>query len=152
MKSLMFWGVLAASLVLTGCENNAASYEIDNDKNHAISLLREQNIAWFGDVQQRFVVSRFPVCQRRFTVDSSGPKMKRIELYEVQPRLYAAQQGDTWYVLTTEDCRVQKFDQPPPVIPPGRLVGTFLRKDGQLMFKPAADSAPAAAAPSAPAN
>lgn len=152
MKNLVFWGVLAASLVLTGCENNAASYEIDNDKNHAISLLREQNIAWFGDVQQRFVVSRFPVCQRRFTVDPSGPKMKRIELYEVQPRLYAAQQGNTWYALTTEDCRVQKFDQPPPVIPPGRLVGTFLRKDGQLMFKPATESAPAASESSASPN
>lgn len=152
MKNLLFWGALAASLALTGCENNAASYEIDNDKNHSISLLREQSIAWVGDVQQRFVVSRFPVCQRRFTVDPSGPKMKRIEIYEVRPRLYAAQQGDTWYALTTEDCRVQKFDQPPPVIPPGRLVGAFQKKDGDLIFKPVEASAPAAAEQSAPAN
>lgn len=140
MKSLLFCSALVASLVLTGCENNAASYEIDNDKNHSISLLREQNIAWFGDVQQRFVVSRFPVCQRRFTIDPSGPKMKKIELYEVQPRLYAAHQGDNWYVLTTEDCRLQKFEEPPPVIPPGRLVGVFMRKNGELIFRAEADA------------
>ncbi len=152
MKNLLFWGALAGSLLLAGCENGAVSYEIDNDKNHSISLLREQNIPWVGDVQQRFVVSRFPVCQRRFTVDPGSAKMKKIEIYEVQPRLYAAHQGDTWYVLTTEDCRLQKFEQPPPVIPPGRLVGAFQKKDGELIFKPAEEAAQSAPAASEPAR
>lgn len=137
MKFLIVGVGFVASVVLTGCENSAASYEIGGERNHSISLLREQNIVWFGKVQQRFVVSRFPECQRRFTVDPGTTKMRQIELYEVRPRLFAAHQGNTWYALTTEDCRVQKFQDPPPVIPPGKLVGTFEKRDGELVFEPA---------------
>jgi len=52
--------------------------------------------------------------------------------------LYAAQQGKTWYALGTEECQVQKFKEPPPVIPPGRLLGAFEKNaEGQLVFIPA---------------
>lgn len=137
MKLLIAGVGVLASLVLTGCENSGASYEIGGDRNHSISLLREQNIVWFGKVQQRFVVSRFPVCQRRFTVDPGTTNMRRMDLYEIGPRLFVAHQGETWYALTTEDCRVQKLQEPPPAIPPERLAGTFEKKEGALVFKPA---------------
>lgn len=141
MKRLWCWLLLVpCSLLLAACENDAASYVIDPaGKDHSISFMREQNIAWVGAVEQRFVVSRFPVCQRRFTVDASGNTMEKIDLYEVRPMLYAAQQGPTWYALSTEVCQVQKFKEPPPVIPPGRLLGSFEKQgDGHLAFKPAA--------------
>ena len=138
MKRLLCALSVPCALLLAGCENNAASYVIDDSKNHSISLLREQNIAWVGPVEQRFVVSRFPECQRRYTVDSGTAEMEKVDLYEVRPMLYAAQQGKTWYALGTEECQVQKFKEPPPVIPPGRLLGAFEKNaEGQLVFIPA---------------
>lgn len=138
MKRLLCVLFVPCALLLAGCENNAASYVIDNSKDHSISLLREQNIAWVGPVEQRFVVSRFPECQRRYTVDAGTTAMEKVSLYEVGPMLYAAQQGKAWYALGTEACQVQKFKEPPPVIPPGRLLGSFEKNaDGQLVFNPA---------------
>ena len=49
----------------------------------------------------------------------------------------AAQQGSAWYALGTEECVLQKFKEPPPLIPPGRLVGSFEKlADGKLVFTP----------------
>jgi hypothetical protein len=64
--------------------------------------------------------------------------MVKVDLYEVRPMLYAAQQGSAWYALGTEECVLQKFKEPPPVIPPGRLIGSFEKIDGKLEFKPVA--------------
>ncbi len=130
--------LLPMAVLLTGCENNVASYSIDDSKNHSISLVREQSIAWFGDVTQRFVVARFPECQRRYEIASTGTEMTQVDLYEVAPRLYAAQQGRAWYALGTEACVVQTFKpEDRPASPPGRLVGSFVKKDGKLSFEPA---------------
>lgn len=136
MKKLLCLLATPCAMLLAGCENNAASYVIDNTKDHSIALVREQNLAWVGPVEQRFVISRFPECQRRYTVDSATTEMVKVDLYEVRPMLYAAQQGSTWYALGTEECQLQKFKEPPPVIPPGRLIGSFEKKDGLLVFTP----------------
>lgn len=134
MKKTLCALIAPCLLVLAGCENNAASYVVDDSQNHSISLMREQNLAWVGPVEQRFIVSRFPECQRRISVEPSSVDMLKIDLYEVRPMLYAAQQGSVWYALSTEECRVQKFDAPPPVIPPGRLLGSYEKVEGKLVF------------------
>ncbi|MDO6387367.1 MULTISPECIES: hypothetical protein [Uliginosibacterium] len=137
MKRLSFL-LLPAAMLLTGCENNAASYSIDESKNHSISLVREQNLPWFGEVHQRFVIARFPECQRRYDIAATGTGMAKLDLYEVAPRLYAAQQGKAWYALGTEQCVVQTFKpEDRPTSPPGRLVGSFVKKEGALVFEPA---------------
>lgn len=141
MRKLPWLALLTGSLLLAGCENNGASYVIDDSKNHSISLLREQNIAWFGQVEQRFVVSRFPECQRRYTVDPSTNEMQKIDLYSLGGYLYAAQQGKTWYAMTTEDCSLQKLKEAPPPIPANNLVGSFEKQGDNLVFKPAAGKA-----------
>lgn len=124
-------------LLLGGCENEAASYHIDGDKDHAIALLREQGMI-FGPVDQRFVVSRIPVCQRRHTVQQGAAEMAPIEIYRVAPMLFAARQGKTWYALGTESCQVQTFrPEDRPAEPPGSLMGRFEKKAGSLVFVPA---------------
>lgn len=127
--------------LLAGCENDAASMMIDG-KDHAISFVREQSIPWVGSVEQRFVVSRFPVCQRRYTVEPGLKDLPQVALYEVQPRLYVAQLGKEMYALGTEACVLQKFkpeDRPEKI--PGRLLGSFQKKDDKLVFV-AAGAAP----------
>ena len=144
MKTLPSLLLILCAVLLAGCENNAASFVIDETtKDHSISLVREQSFAWVGPVEQRFVVSRFPECQRRYLIDAATTAMVKVDLYEVRPMLYAAQQGSAWYALGTEECVLQKFKEPPPVIPPGRLVGSFEKQaDGSLVFKPVAAPKP----------
>lgn len=145
MNRLLRLAVLPLLAVsLAGCENDAASYHIDGDKDHAIALLREQGMV-FGAVEQRFVVSRIPECQRRFTVEPGAADMTPIEIYRVAPMLFVARQGKTWYALGTEACQVQTFrPEDRPAEPPGSMVGRFEKKAGQLVFVPApTESGPA---------
>lgn len=137
MKRWQIPAMLSLAMLMAGCENNAASYQVDGSKDHAISLLREQNVPW-GLVTQRFVVSRFPDCQRRYDVESTSTDMVKISLYQVAPMLFAAQQGQNWYALGTEACQVQTFKpEDRPSQPPGNLLGSFEKQDGKLVFIPA---------------
>jgi hypothetical protein len=143
MHRILFLMISSLSLLLAGCENDAASLMIEG-KEHSISFVREQSIAWVGPVEQRFVVSRFPVCQRRYSIASGDSAMKKIDIYEVLPRLYVAKQGEAMYALGTEECVLQKFkpeDKPASV--PGKLLGSFQKKDGKLAFVPAENTDPA---------
>lgn len=144
MRTGLTWCLLALGVLgLSGCENEAASYMIGGDKNHSISLVREQRWVWSRDVEQRIVVARFPECQRRFTIDPGQKGVVNLELYEIRPMIYAAHQGNNWYALGTEQCQVQKFDQAPDPMP-GVLLGSFKQHGDTLSFD-AAQSAPAAA-------
>lgn len=138
MKHIHALGVVAlAAIGLAGCENNAASYIIDNSQDHSIAFQRDQNIPWVGAVKQYLVVARAPECRRRFPVAEGTSEMAPVELFAVQPMLYAAHQGKDWYALSTEHCLLQKFDKPPEVIPPGQALGRFEKRDGNLVFTPA---------------
>lgn len=121
-------------LWLSGCENNAAAYEVDG-RNHAITLVRERNYLWSDEVKQALVAARFPQCQRRWEIvpgDTGGPKMS---LYGVRDGLFVAVQGKNWYAIGTEKCEVSRME-PTGDTPPGRLLGAFLRKDDVLVFEP----------------
>lgn len=134
--------VLMLSLVcLAACENQAASHMIGGNKDHSISLVREQRWFWAQTVEQKLVVSRFPECQRRVEIDPGKVGAANLELFEVGDRLYAARQGKDWYAVGTEQCQVQKFAEPPANIP-GTLAGTFKTRDGVLAFVPPEEKKP----------
>lgn len=151
MRLPALFAVVAATslpLWLTGCENNAAAYEVDG-RNHAITLVRERNYIWSDAVKQALVAARFPVCQRRWEIvpgNTEGPKMS---LYEIRDGLFVAVQGKHWYAIGTEKCEVAKME-PSGDTPPGRLMGAFVRKDDVLTFVP--DPAARAAGAAAPAE
>lgn len=126
---------LCALLLLSGCENDAVSHQIDG-KDHSITLVREQRWFWKGEVEQRLVVARYPACQRRYEILPGSKTALRLELYEVAPRLFVAHQGSAWYAVSTEACQLQKFESPPEAY--GELVGVFVKRDGVLKFVPAA--------------
>ncbi|KAF7597908.1 MAG: hypothetical protein CGU28_15895 [Candidatus Dactylopiibacterium carminicum] len=134
MKIRMLVLSVMALVGLSACENDAASMLIDG-KEHSISLMREQSWVWSSQVEQRFIVSRLPECQRRYTVDPGARTMAPIELYEIRAMLYVAKQGDTWYAVGTEACQVQKFQEKPERIP-GRLLGRFEQGEAGLVFTP----------------
>jgi hypothetical protein len=131
----------AGVLVLTGCENNAASYQIGGDKDHAVTLVREQRYLWSGSVEQALVVASMPDCQRRHPVASDAKSMTGMELFAADEGALLAHQGKRWYAIDTVRCTVVQVDQAPQNT--GARVGAFEQKNGALVFAPQA--APAAA-------
>ncbi|MBK6906122.1 MAG: hypothetical protein IPH08_02935 [Rhodocyclaceae bacterium] len=130
MKRINCVALLAVVLtVLAGCGSQQAGYQIV-DRHHSISVSRDQQYPG-SKWDTKLVVSRFPECQRRYTLAPSGDKFK-MDLYRVEPGVFILNQGKTWYVAETKECRHQKFDSVPPE--PGELIGTFQTKEEELVF------------------
>jgi hypothetical protein len=105
---------------------------IDGNKDHSISLLREQRYLWSAEVEQMLVPARFPTCQRRVAIEPDSKNFTEMKLYQNDTYLFVAQQGTHWWAIGTEACQVQTFKTPPA--DPGDLIGSFQRKDGELKF------------------
>ncbi len=130
--------VLAAAAllgVLAGCENSATSYMIDGSQ-HALILVREQKFFWDDELGQAVVVSRLPACQKRVRIHPGAVDLVEMKVYTAGDGLWALHQGSRWYLAGTEECRLQDWDNPGNQ-PPGKLVGSFVLKDGAPAFVPA---------------
>ncbi|MEC5386045.1 hypothetical protein VVD49_09930 [Uliginosibacterium sp. H3] len=138
MRSSRLFVLLPLLLALAGCENSGVSYQIDGDKEHSISLLREQNVPW-GKVEQSLVPARAPDCQRRVQIDPDKREFTEMKLYVNDTRLYVANQGKNWWAVGTQSCQVQKFKTPP--VDPGDLIGSFKKKGDALVFEPVPEAA-----------
>ena len=121
--------------VLAGCENSATSYMIDGSQ-HALILVREQKFVWDDELRQAVVVSRLPACQKRIRIHPGSTVLVEMKIYEAGDSLWALHQGNRWYLAGTEECRLQDWDNPGNQ-PPGKLIGSFVLKDGAPAFVPA---------------
>ena len=129
------WGWLLPSAVLMGgCENSATAFAVEG-REHALILVREQSLP-FSEVDQFVLVSRMPFCQRRWRIQPDGSPLTPIRVYAAGDRLWALEQRGRWYLASTEECRVQPWQNPDPARLMG-LVGTFAEHDGQIRFTPA---------------
>lgn len=134
--------VLVALLpLLSACENSAVAYSIEG-KEHALTLLREQPYFWSDEVTQYVIAARLPRCQRKVRIHPGRTQMVDLEVYEAGYQMWALHQGTRWYLASTEECKVQDWDNPDGVAP-GPLKGRFHLQDGAPVFSPAAQ-APAA--------
>ncbi|MBN9698105.1 MAG: hypothetical protein J0L85_20140 [Zoogloea sp.] len=128
--------LLAVLPMLAACEYEGAAFIINGNKDENISLVREQTWFWSSEVNQAIVVSRMPTCMRRHEIKAGVAGTVKMEVYEAGSSLWALKQGKSWYLASTEKCEFQRWTEPPDE-PPGRLVGTFTRKNDQLEFLPA---------------
>ncbi|HEX5392445.1 MAG TPA: hypothetical protein VFW68_04150 [Rhodocyclaceae bacterium] len=124
-----------AVLLLAGCgTGDSTSYMIDNNREHALILIRDKQWLW-SDWEVSMIVARLPDCQRRHPLKNvSKDVVFKMELYESLEGGYILHQGKRWYVADTAKCDLQQFPEPPKE--PGDLIGVFTDKeDGQLRFK-----------------
>mgnify|MGYP001258203598 FL=1 len=128
--------LLAVLPMLAACEYEGAAFIINGNKDENISLVREQTWFWSSEVNQAIVVSRMPTCMRRHEIKAGVAGTVKMEVHEAGSSLWALKQGKSWYLASTEKCEFQRWTEPPDE-PPGRLVGTFTRKNDQLEFLPA---------------
>lgn len=131
---ITLFALAVAAAFLSGCENSATAYPIDG-REHALILVREQRLP-FAAIEQFVVTSRLPVCQRRWQIQNDASPMTPMRLYAAGELLWALEQKGRWYLASTEDCKVQRWERPNPE-GLGPLVGTFQEKDGQVAFVPA---------------
>ncbi|MFT3734017.1 MAG: hypothetical protein QM776_03165 [Rhodocyclaceae bacterium] len=117
---------------LTACENTGASYMIDGNKDHSISVVREQRYFWGSAVAQKVVAARFPICQQRYEIADGKAGAGELELYEVNEVLYVLHQGSNWWGVGTEKCELQAFKTPPEKY--GDLLGKFRFDNGTFTF------------------
>lgn len=129
-RSILF--ALLLLPLLAACENSATAYTIDTSQ-HALILVREQPYFWTSEVNQFVVASRLPHCQRRVSIHPGATTLAEMRVYEAGDLLWALQQGRRWYLVSTEACRVQDWDNPGGE-PPGAYVGSFVLRDGEPTF------------------
>ncbi|MDR1062936.1 MAG: hypothetical protein LBL48_03235 [Azoarcus sp.] len=136
--------VLAVLSLLAACENGATSMMIDG-RNHAIVLVREQQYFWRDTVEQSIIASRLPSCQRKVKIHPGRTAMMPIEVYETGEMLWALRQGNRWYLVSTEECRVQDWRKPDDQSP-GQPMGRFEPRGDKIVFIPVPAPAPQAGA------
>ena len=124
---------LLAVPLLTACINDGATYEIDNTREHVLSLIREQPYFWEGKVNLFLVVSRMPACLRRHSL-GAGTEKTRVEVYQVPSGAFIIKVGKRMFATETQTCEsFAKMDEEPPE-GLGQLMGTFRVKKGELVF------------------
>ncbi|MCX7946005.1 MAG: hypothetical protein N2557_03420 [Hydrogenophilus sp.] len=130
-KGVWVAAIMGATLGLSGCENSAVALQVEG-REHALILVREQRLP-FAEIEQFVVVSRLPVCQRRWRIQSDDSPMAPMRVFEMGDLLWALEQKGKWYLATTEDCRVQVWPNPNSD-QLGPLVGTFEEREGKKVF------------------
>ncbi|MDP2881442.1 MAG: hypothetical protein Q8N89_07660 [Azonexus sp.] len=134
---------LLAAPLLTACVNDGATYEIDNTREHVLSLIREQPYFWDSKVELYLVVSRMPACMRRHSL-GAGTEKTRVEVYQVPSGAFIIRAGKKMFATETQTCEsFARMDSEPPE-GMGQFMGTFRVKKGELVFvKEEKDESPA---------
>lgn len=124
---------LLAAPLLTACVNDGATYEIDNSREHVLSLIREQPYFWDSKVNLYLVVSRMPSCMRRHNLGTGTPNTK-VEIYQVPSGAFIVKAGKKMYATETQTCESWAKMDSEPAEGMGTLMGTFGVKKGVLTF------------------
>jgi hypothetical protein len=133
--------LLIAMLPLTGCLQDTASYPFP-EKDHAITLVRNQTWFWQDTLDVEVIVIRLPECNGGMRI-LDVPVNTQITLYqapdEYQEPLHLLQSGKRVLAVSAQSCRVQEFKEAPDDL--GRQLGVFRVKDERFQFVPAEASA-----------
>lgn len=129
--------------LLAACVNDGAAYMVDGPQ-HALSVVREQNLFWEKQVELAIVVSRLPDCQRKHVIQKAGPNVP-VELWQPGPGTFILQVGKNMYVTETRTCQgFAKMEEEPPG-GKGNKLGVYAVKNGVFSFTP--EPKPAGAEP-----
>lgn len=134
MRLRSFILAMLAVPLLSACVNDGATYEIDNTREHVISVIREQPYFWEEKVNFYVVVSRMPACMRRHEA-GSGSVNTKIEIYQVPSGAFVVKIGKRMFATETQTCESFARMDGEPVEGIGELRGTFREKNGVWGFE-----------------
>ena len=123
-----------AVLSLSGCLQDSASYAFP-EKDHAITLVRNQAWFWLDSVDVEVIAIRLPECNDGIRIEGV-PRAGKLALYQAPDEypepIFILQTDQRHYAISTQSCRVQKFETAPAVL--GEKLGQFQEKDGKFQF------------------
>lgn len=127
---------LLAVLPLAGCLQDSASYTFP-EKDHAITLVRNQTWPWQSTMNVEVIALRLPDCDNGISVKNI-PLTARIELFKgpddyAEP-IFILSMDKRFFAVSTQACEVQEFKEAPPDT--GVKLGLFTQKDGKFSFVP----------------
>jgi len=136
LSPVLLLATVLSSLGLGGCVSDSASYKIGDDREHAVTLMRSQNLFWSDAVSLSIIAARQPDCYGGLSVEGV-PRNEVLPLHLApdeypEPLLILTAAGAD-YAISTRSCRVQRFVS--PVANKGRLLGRFEEQDGALTFR-----------------
>ncbi len=133
--SVRFLPFLAA-FTLAGCLQDSASYSFP-EKDHAITLIRNQTWPWQDAMDIEVVALRLPDCNEGMSVKNI-PLKAEITLFkapeEYAEPIFIVRMDKRHFAVSTQSCRVQEFKEIPPDL--GSKLGSFKEKDGKFAFAP----------------
>lgn len=137
---------LCAALLapLAGCMSDSASYLIDGDNKHTLTVLRNQDFFWKKTVNLSVVPTRLPDCQESIKIKDVA-RDAELHLYwspeEYAEPIYILDVEGDFYAVSTRTCKTQAFKEKPAN--PGTPVGVFKEDGGRFVFEAVKPPAPA---------
>jgi hypothetical protein len=129
--------LLLALLPLAGCLQDSASYAFP-EKDHAITLVRNQTWFWQDTLEVEVMAVRLPECSGGLTI-KNVPLATNVAFYqapdEYPEALFLLKPDQRVFAVSTQSCRVQEFKEIPANL--GVKLGTFLVRDDVFKFVPA---------------
>lgn len=139
-KPLMLLVPLFAPLLLAGCVNDSASYQIEG-KEHALTLRVVQDYFWSKHATLRLTAARLPDCQRQMDLGEVSLSGLEIELFASGSNVYTLRSGEDVWQVDTQSCI--ELEAPEANAVTGQALGSFhLDEHDKLVFEaPAAPGA-----------
>ena len=132
---LKYLALSMALASLAGCIQDTASFMINDDRNHAITLSRSQQWFWDDRVTVAVIAARQPDCLGGLNI-KQVPRSAELALYrapeEYPEPIFIMEVKGQYYAISTLSCKVQKFAEDPD--DKGVKIGSFKEKDGRLRF------------------
>ncbi|WP_036170944.1 hypothetical protein [Massilia sp. 9096] len=95
--------LLTPLLLLTGCVNESASYQIDSN-DHALTVVVTQDYFWSKQVRLQVIASRMPDCQRQFDLGKTPLADLNVELFSTGDETFLLRSGDEMWQVETQNC------------------------------------------------
>ncbi|CAN7163568.1 hypothetical protein [Massilia sp. LjRoot122] len=126
---------LFAPLLLAGCVNDWASYQIEG-KEHALTLRVVQDYFWSKEATLRLTAARMPDCQRQMELGKVSLSGLEIELFASGPTVYTLRVGEDVWQVDTQGCT--ELEAPDASAVTGQALGSFhLDEHDKLVFEAA---------------
>lgn len=129
--------LLLAVLPLAGCLQDTASYSLP-EKDHAITLVRNQTWFWQDTLDVEVVAIRLPHCNGGMTI-KDVPVNTNIGFYQAPDEypepIFLLKAGKRIFAVSTKSCQAQAFKEAPPDL--GVKLGAFRVKDKTFQYVPA---------------
>lgn len=133
------WSVILV-LLLSGCSDDRAAFEIGASAQHSLTLIRVQTFPWEKTARYSLVAARLPECQRRHDLGAGGAD-SRVEVYSPGNDAWILRQGRRMYVVETRTCEGFARLEAEPEGGAGALQGSFQMRGGKFVFVSAPQAA-----------